>query len=229
MVVHHHAEIRVRPVQPDGSLAPGQARGIDPGQYALCGGFLISGGAVDLAGEEQAGHGPQFQAPRQGSGIDVIVLHGITGADHAGVFEAGNGLQDGLLDVLGQAGGDAVGIDRGVVETFRFQEDIVSVLAAEPDDFVLDGRAVARAAPGDLAGIDGGFVEVFPDDRVGRLRRAGHPAFDLRVEQACGQGAEWLGFIVAGIGAQAFPINSTTVQPRRSPRLQAAERQTETR
>ena len=63
-VVHHHTKIRVRSVKPNRSLAAGQPSGVDPRQYALRGGFLVSGGAVDLTCEEQAGHRPQFQAAR---------------------------------------------------------------------------------------------------------------------------------------------------------------------
>ena len=57
----------------------------------------------------------------------------------------GNCGEHGQLHVLRQRGGDAVGIDRRVVEPFRLQEDLVPVAVAEPDDLVLDRGAVARA------------------------------------------------------------------------------------
>ena len=145
------------------------------------------------------------------------------------MFQTRDCLQDRLLNVLRQAGGDAVGIHGRIVQTFRLQKNIVAILAAEPDDLVLDRRAVTRPASSDLAGIDGRFVDVLANDRVRCLSRSGHPAVDLPVRQTGRQGAERLGFIVAGVGAQTVPVDRTPVQPWRRAGLQPAERQAETR
>jgi hypothetical protein len=57
----------------------------------------------------------------------------------------------------------------------------VARLVAEADDLVLDGGAVARAAAGGPAAVDGALAEAFGDDPVGVLGRVGDAAGDLRV------------------------------------------------
>ena len=72
------------------------------------------------------------------------------------------------------------GIDRGVVETFRLQEDLVPVAIAEADDLVLDRGAIARPGALDLPGIHRRAMHVGPDHLMGRRRGAGDAALDLR-------------------------------------------------
>ena len=141
------------------------------------------------------------------------------------MFQTRDRLQDRPLHILWQTGGYAVRIHGGIVQAFRLQEDIMAVLAGEPDDLVLDRGTITRPAPSDLARIDGRAVDVLPDDRMGRLGRAGHSAFDLPVHQARRHRAERLRLIVAGIGAQPVPVDGPSVQSRRSARLKAAKRQ----
>ena len=81
----------------------------------------------------------------------MVIFDGIAGPHDLGTFEPGNGGHKRRLHVLGQRGRDAVGIDRGVVETLRLKENLVPVALAEADDLVLDRRAITRAAALDLA------------------------------------------------------------------------------
>ena len=60
-----------------------QAAGyVEGGPHALRRGFLVAGCSVDLAGEPQMGHGPGLEGLSELCGIRVIVLNGVTGAQH---------------------------------------------------------------------------------------------------------------------------------------------------
>ncbi len=135
------------PVEPDDRLPAGDAGGVDAGDQPLRAGFLITGRAVDLARQEQARQRPQLQPATEGARIDVVIFHRIAGPDHPRVLQARDGAQDRLLHILRQAGGDAVGVDRGIVQALRLQEDVVPLLVGEADDLVLDRWAVTRPAP----------------------------------------------------------------------------------
>ena len=87
----------------------GPRGGIQPRHQALGGGLLVSGGAVDLAGQEKPGNALCFQGMAQLARIDVVVFDGIARPHHAGPLEAGNGRQECDLHILGQRGRDAVG------------------------------------------------------------------------------------------------------------------------
>src|SRR3546814_7188930 len=51
-------------------------------------GFLVAGGAVDLAGEEQAGEGAGFQRVLQSPRVEEVVLDRVAGAGDVRVLEA---------------------------------------------------------------------------------------------------------------------------------------------
>src|SRR6185436_6196772 len=114
------------------------------------------------------------------AGIDMVVFDGIARPHHLYPLEPGNGGEDRELNFFRQRGGDAVGIDRGVVEPFGLQEDLVTIAIAEPDDLVLYRGAIARTAALDLAGIHWRAMYVRPNDVMRRGRRAGDTALDLR-------------------------------------------------
>src|SRR5215472_8942743 len=83
------------------------------------------------------------------------------------------------LDVERQRRGDAVRIDLGGIQAFRFDEDLVRGFLGEAHDFVFDRGAVARADALDLAGIQRRAVERTADDLVRALARVCYPATDL--------------------------------------------------
>src|SRR3546814_13582773 len=57
-----------------------EARGVDTRDQPLRRGFLVAGGAVDLAGEEQAGDGAGFQRVIQSPRVEEVVLDRVAGA-----------------------------------------------------------------------------------------------------------------------------------------------------
>ncbi len=86
------------------------------------------------------------------------------------------------LHVVGQRGRDAVGVDLAAIEAvggLGLQVDLVTLLVREPDDLVLDRRAVARADALDRALVQRRPVQVGADEVVGRRGRVGDPARPL--------------------------------------------------
>lgn len=100
-------------------------------------------------------------------GADHVVFDGVTMAEDLGVLAAWHGADDGVLDIAGEAGGDAVAVDPVVVVGFWFQEDAMRFSLGEADDFVFDAWAVAWACGFDLACEHGRAVEVGANEVVG--------------------------------------------------------------
>ncbi len=226
-VVDEDADIGLVAGEVDGGGAGGGAGGVEAGEETLGGGFLVAGGAVDLAGEEQAGHGAQLKAVVEGAGVDEIIFDGVAGAQDLGAFEAGDGVDELCLDVGGEAGGDAVGVDGVVIQAFGFQEDLVAGFVGEAGDFVLDRRAIARAAAGDVAGVDGGFFNIVGDDFVGGRRRVGDAAGNLTVRYFFCQGGKWLRRDFACVFLEVFPVDAALGEACRRAGFEAAEREIE--
>ena len=153
----------------------------------------------------------------------MIVFDGVARPDDARLFEAGDGGDHRVLHILRQRGRDAVRIDGVVVEAFRLEEDLMPVALAEPHDLVLDRRAIARTAAGDLARIHRRAMHVRPDDRMGRVRGAGDAAFDLRIGDLVGQGGERLRRIVRRLHLHRLPVDGLAVEPGRGAGLEASQ------
>ena len=168
-VVDHDADVGLVAGEDEAVFALDFAGGVDAGDEALAGGFFVAGGAVDLAGEEEAFDEAGFEGCVDLMGGGEVVFDGVAEAEDFGVFEAFDGADDFGLHIFGEAGGDAVAVDFVGVEAFGFEEDLVGVLVGEADDFVFDGGAIAWAAGGDLAGVHGGAVEVLADEVVDLL------------------------------------------------------------
>ena len=124
-IVQHHAHVGLIAARHPGFLALNLTRGIQTCQQPLRSGFLVTGGAVDLACKEQTLNLPGFQAGLQAARIEVVVLDGVAGAQDVRLFQADHGVHDGQLRVERQAGGDAVGVDLVCLEPFGLQVDLV--------------------------------------------------------------------------------------------------------
>jgi hypothetical protein len=79
-VVHQHAEVGLVAARAPGLAALHLQRGVGAGEQALRGGFLVAGGAVDLAGEEQPADRLGLQAGLEVARVEVVVLDGVAGA-----------------------------------------------------------------------------------------------------------------------------------------------------
>ena len=146
------------------------AGGVDAGHEALGGGFLVAGGAIDLACQEQAAGGADFQGAAELAGVDEVVLDGVARAQHFGGLEARDGLNHGQLHVGRQAGIGALDVDLVGAEALGFKEKRVRVLVREADDLVLDGRAVPGTGGRDGTVVHRRPVQVVADESVGLWR-----------------------------------------------------------
>jgi hypothetical protein len=116
-----------------------------PASSPWAAGLLVAGGAVDLAGEIEAGQALDGQRRPKLARIDVVVLDGVARTADLDIFQARDRSQERLLDLGRQRGRDAIWIDRVVIEAFGLEEDLVGRAVGEADDLVLDRGAIARA------------------------------------------------------------------------------------
>ena len=166
-VVDHDADVGLGAAELDGVATERQACGVDAGHEALGGGLLVAGGAVDLAGQEEATGVADFEGTAELAGVDEVVLDGVAGAEHFGRFKAGDGADHLQLNVGGEAGVGALDVDLVGLEALGFEEEGVRVLVREADDLVLDRGAVAGAGGLDGTVVHGRAVQVVADEIVG--------------------------------------------------------------
>ena len=120
----------------------------------MAGGFLVSGGAVDLASEEQTRDFADFKRQRQLPGVNGVVLDCIAGANHFGVFKTGDRRDHFCLDIDGHARGHAIHVNLIGVESLRLQEQLMPGLVGELYDLVLDRWAIAWPDGFDLPAVE---------------------------------------------------------------------------
>src|SRR5579871_3699749 len=101
------------------------------------------------------------------------------------------------------------------------------LLVRELDDLVLDRRAVARTDRLNLPAVHRGPVNVFADNAVRLGRGVCDVARHLRVVMSdpLRAEAERRRVDVAGLGSETRPVNTASVETRRSAGLQAATAQ----
>lgn len=144
------------------------------------------------------------------AGVDVVVFDAVARLEHGCVFEAGDGAEEGGLCGGGDGHGDAVGVDGGVVEAFRFEPDKVGGLVGEAEDLGFEGGAVAGAFNG-FADVDG-FVEVGAEDGVGFGGGGGAVAEELGVDGDAGvEVAEGHGGVVAVLREEGGVVDGAAV------------------
>ena len=223
-VIHQHAQIGLVATRAPAVQPAHLACGVEAGQQALRGGFFIAGGAVDLAGEEQAVDQLGFQRGLQPARVEEVVLDRVAGAGDVRVLEAADAAHHLQLHVERQRGGDAVGVDLDDAQAFGFDEDLVAGLFRKAHHLVLDGRAVARADALDLAAVQRRAVQRVADDLVGLFGGVGDPAADLlrmfvhRTEEGHHRARR-----VAGLLVHHAVIQRAAVDARRRAGLQAVD------
>src|SRR4051794_21502768 len=125
-------------------------RRVDAGNESLRGRLLISRCAVDLPGEKQPRDALRLETTIELGGLNKVVLHRISGTEHDGVLEAGKRAHEILLDIARQTHRKAVHVDFAGRNALGFEIDLVAFAIREPNDLVLERRAVARANTADL-------------------------------------------------------------------------------
>ena len=159
--------------------------------------------------------------------VDIIILDRIAIPLHFNLFEAGNGFQKGLLNIIRKRCGNPVRIDRVICKTFRLQEDLVLGPVREPNDLVLDRGTIARAAPRNRSGIHGRLTQIIRDDLVRRFRRPGNRTGDLGDSYRLGQKGERHRCLVGRLLFQRLPVDGRFPQTRRRTGLQPTHPQIE--
>ena len=163
------------------------AGGVHAGDEALTAGLLVAGSAVDLAGEVEAGNGFDLEAVVEFTGVDGVIFDGVTGADHLGVLEAGDGGDHGGLHIDGHAGRHAVQVNLVGIEALGFEENLVTGLIGKLDDLILYRGAVTGADAFDLAAIERGARNRLAQDAASLLGGVADVALNLKTVDSFGK------------------------------------------
>ncbi|MEY9611533.1 hypothetical protein ABIF21_004407 [Bradyrhizobium elkanii] len=100
----------------------------------------------------------------------------------------------------------------------------MAVTVAEADDLVLDRGAIARSGALDLTGIHRRAMHIGPDHLMGRGRRPGDAALDLRRRNPVSHDRKRLRRLVSGLHFDRGPVDRSAVEARRRSGLEPAER-----
>ena len=112
------------------------------------------------------------------------------------------------------------------VKSHGFDEDLVAFLFGETHDFVLDGRTVAGSHALDAPGVEGGAVQIFPDDAMRFGVGVGDVAAHL-VLHAGGVGGKgkWRNFGIAILPLEKIEVDAAAVDTAGRAGLEAAQGQ----
>ena len=212
-IIHQGAKVAGVTRQDQLFLAQRIAGGVQTGQQALCGSFLIAGSAVELSCPVQAPHHLAFQRGFQTGGVHTVVFDGIGRAQDLDVLKALDAAVEGILHVLRQTAGSTLQVHFLGVLTAGLHKDGVAVLARKAHHLVLDGGAVTRADTLDHAAVQRAALDVVQNDLVGLRVRVGDPAFHLVVHGGVGHEAEGLQLVVrvAGLTLQPAEVDAAPV------------------
>src|SRR5689334_6170428 len=78
--------------------------------------------------------------------FEIIVFDRISGPHDLRTFQSFDGVNHLDLDIKGQTGRKAVGVDFYSIEAFRLEEDLVSLPIRKPRDLIFDRWAVPRSS-----------------------------------------------------------------------------------
>ena len=226
-VVDEGADVALRALEDEVPLALEFPRGVDPRREALDGGLLIAGGAVELPRPVEAGDLPVLQRRLQSLGVDAVILDGVGGPGHLRPPQARDAVEHVPLDILGEGGGEALDVELLRLQAHGLHEDLVAELLREADDLGLKAGAVPGADPLDGAVIEGGAVQVLPDDLLRRLRGPGEPADGTVLRRRLGPIGEGQGLFVPLLPLHLVKIHRPGVDPGRRPGLEAPQGQSQ--
>src|SRR5713226_3916908 len=223
-VIDQDRRIRLGAIEDEWWLTLYFQASIDARDNSLAGGFLVSAGAVDLAGEEEAFNLLCLKRAFQFGGIDRIVFNGVAGTEHLRVLEAGNGFDDRELHVNRERGAHAVDVNLVRVHAFGLEKKLVRMLVGKFNDLVFDRGTVARADRVNLAAVHRGTMDVLANDAVSFVGRERDVAGDLRIVMcdAFGPETERRGIRVARLNLEGGPIDGAAIEAGRRAGLQAA-------
>ena len=220
-IVDHDAEIGLVATRQPGVAALHRKGCVDAGEQALRRGLLVAGRPVDLAGEIEALNITGLQGRLEIARIEEVVLDRIARAGDVRLLETNDRAHQRLLDIKGQAGGDAVRIDLMGLEPLGLDEDLMRRLLGEAHHLVLDRGTIARSDTGDDARIERRAREARMDDLVGPGVGMGDITAHLPRVILCAAhvGEDRHGHVARLLG-QARKIDAPPVDARRRARLE---------
>ena len=160
-------------------------RRIDASKQSLRCRLFITGGAVNLASKEQAANLARFKTALQRARVKVVVFNGVTWAENVRVLQALHRAHKGVLNVEGQAGRNAIGIELAGGQALGLQENLMAVFVGKAIDLVFNARAIARAHTFNFAGEHRAAVKARTNNVMGSLIGMRHPARHLRRMHVC--------------------------------------------
>ena len=199
-------------------------------KQALGRSLFVARGAIDLPGEKQAANVAGLEAAFQPARVKEVVFDGVARTKNVGVFQARHAAHQFVLDVKGQAGGNAIGVVLVGRQALGLQKNLVAFFVGKAVDLVFHAGAIARAHALDVAGEHGAAVKAAANDLVGARIGVGDPARHLlRVLLHAAHKAEHrhgrthaAGHAVARL-LQAFAeVDAAAINARRGAGLQAA-------
>ena len=226
-VVNEGADVAGVPGENHGGLPLDFQGGVDAGHQALNGGFLIAGGAVELARAVKTGDALGFQGGQQGGGVHALVFDGIGRAHDLGLLQTGYGPQHPDLHILRHAGGEALDIHFLSIQAAGLDKELVAGFLRETDNLGFDAGAVPGTHTGNGAVVHGAPVQVFPDDPVGFLVGVGQVANRGIVDGSFRAEGEGLHPGISRLQLHFGKINAAPVDPGRGAGFEPAQGKTQ--
>ena len=117
---------------------------VDSSHNPLPSGFLVPRRPVDLPGEEQSLYRLDLEPRRQLLRRIVVVLDRIARPSHSSLLQPRHGMEKRNLGVHREGRGKPIHVQLRCLQTFRLQEDLMTLGIGELHDLVFDGGAIAR-------------------------------------------------------------------------------------
>ena len=216
------------PCQHQLALAQSLAGGVQAGQQALRGGFLIAGSSVELPCPVHAADHLAFQRGQHAGGVHTVILDGISRAHDLQVLKPLDGAVHGILHGFRQGGTHPLQVHLLGVLAAGLHKHRVAFLALKAHHLIFNRRAVPRADTLNVPAVQRRAAQIVQDDLVGLRVGVSDVAVHLVVHRLVGHKAERLQqFVrVAGLAVQLAEVNAAAVYAGRGAGLEAAQRHT---
>ena len=109
-IINERADVAQIPGKYHGRLALEFQSGVDASHKALDCSLFVARGAIELTRSVEALDGLALQSGKQGGGVYAVVLNGVGRAHQFGMLQPWDGVQQILLHLFRQAGGESLEI-----------------------------------------------------------------------------------------------------------------------
>ena len=202
--------------------------GVDTGHQALCSGFFVTRGTIDLSCQEKARNDTGFQRIMQILWIEIIVFYRISRLENDSIFEAGDSMKCLQLDIQGKGRREPLKIILRTGPALRFQEKLVGILIGKGTQLVFDGRTIPRPTTMDHPGKQGRTIEAGTKDVMDLFVRMkdkalhlGRPGLDRRravQERETGRS------LISNLGRERREVDGPDIDPGRGSRFHTSRR-----